>query len=132
MEGGFVVYSSSFKILFNPCTIPASRDASELAHRQIILDLTIRTLERDRKHIDDFKMQRAFEMWFDEKNMELLSELKNTKAALGRNGAKVQGSKLDGDFAEYTIIEKGIVSEKRYSNIALRNHCDNEVRRLLV
>jgi len=45
-----------------------STAANNLAHRQIILDLTIRTLERESKHLGELKMQRAFEMWIDEKN----------------------------------------------------------------
>ncbi|QCR33103.1 hypothetical protein [Lysinibacillus sp. SGAir0095] len=103
----------------------------EQIHKQIILDLTIRTLERDRKHIGNFKMQRAFEMWFDSKVNEMYNELKNIKVDLGKNGVKLQGSKLDGDFTVYSVIEKGVVSEKRYSNIALKNHCEVEVKRLL-
>lgn len=104
---------------------------AELIHRQIIIDLTIRTLERDRKHIADFKMQRAFETWFDTKITELHNELKNTKVELGRNGTKIQSSKPDSDFTVYTVLEKGIVSEKRYANIALKNHCENEIKKLL-
>ncbi|WP_140422951.1 hypothetical protein [Ureibacillus sinduriensis] len=77
-------------------------------------------------------MQRAFDMWFDNQIMMLHSDLKNIKAELGKNGVKLQGSKPDGDFTVYTIVEKGMVSEeKRYSNIALRNHCEVEIKRLL-
>lgn len=104
---------------------------AELIHRQIIIDLTIRTLEHDRKRIADFKMQRAFEMWFDTKIIELHNELKNTKVELGRNGTNIQSSKPDADFTVYIVLEKGIVSEKRYANIALKNHCENEIKKLL-
>lgn len=103
----------------------------EMVHKQIILDLTIRTLERDRKNLENFKMQRPFEMWFATKINELHTELKNTKAKLSRNGAKVQTSKLDGDFTVYIIVERGVVSEKRYMNIALKNWTEEEVKRIL-
>lgn len=103
----------------------------ELVHKQIILDLTIRTMERDRKQIDNFKMKKVFEMWFDAKIIELHTYLKNIKTELGRNGVRIQASKTDGDFTIYTVVEKGIVAEKRYSNIALRNHCEEEIKRLL-
>lgn len=108
-----------------------NREVVELTHKQIIIDLTIRTLERDRKYIGDFKMQRAFDMWFDSQIMKLHNDLKNIKAKLGKNGVKLQGSKPDGDFTVYIIVEKGMVSEKRYSNIALRNHCEVEIKQLL-
>lgn len=105
---------------------------AELIHKQIILDLTIRTLERDRIQLGNFKMQRAFEMWFDTKISELHADLKHTKTELGRNGVKLQGSKaIDKDFTEYTVVEKGIVSVKKYMNIALKNWCEEEIKRLL-
>ncbi|MDN4495487.1 hypothetical protein [Ureibacillus aquaedulcis] len=76
-------------------------------------------------------MKRVFEMWFDAKIIELHTYVKNSKAELGKNGVRIQSSKKDGDFTIYTVVEKGIVSEKRYSNIALRNHCEEEIKRLL-
>jgi hypothetical protein len=106
-------------------------EVADLVHKQIILDLTIRTLERDRNHLGDIKMLRAFELWVETKLNELHLELKATKTELGRNGAKIQSHKLDSDFTEYTIIERGNASIKRYSNIALRNWTEEEVKRLL-
>lgn len=103
----------------------------EIAHKQIILDLTVRTLERDRKHMGDLKMLRAFEMWYEVKIRQVQVELKNTKSELGKLGAKVQSSKLDGDYTEYIIIERGKEFSHRYSNIALRNWTEEEVKRLL-
>lgn len=103
----------------------------ELVHRQIILDLTIRTLERDRKYIKDLKMYSVFELWFDAKIKELQQNLKSTKSDLYKKGIKIQSEVKDGDFTVYLIIERGQEFERRYSNIALRNWCIEETKRLL-
>ncbi|SOC27551.1 hypothetical protein SAMN05880501_12316 [Ureibacillus xyleni] len=104
---------------------------SEIIHKQIILDLTIRTLERERKHLDDLKMKNAFELWMEAKIKELQQDLRAVKYELGKLGVKVQSEKWDSTFTEYTILERGAVYQKRYSNIALRNWTDEEVKRLL-
>lgn len=104
----------------------------EMIHKQIILDLTIRTLERDRKQLTNFKMQRAFELWFDSKILELQNDLKEVKRELGKNGAKLQGEKkLDELLTEYTYICRGIVYTRNYMHIALKNWTEEEVKRLL-
>lgn len=108
-----------------------SKLATDLAHRQIILDLTIRTLERDRMHIGEFKMQKAFETWFDLKVLELHMDLKAVKAELGRISAKIQAARPDGDFTIYTVVEQRRTFDLRYLNISLKNWTENEVRRLL-
>ena len=108
-----------------------SRSVTELAHKQIITDLTIRTLERDRQFIGEFKMRRVFEKWFDIMVLSLRSDLKNVKSGLGKLGAKIQSSKIDGDFTIYTVVEKGRTFDLRYMNIALKNKCEDEIGRLL-
>lgn len=104
---------------------------SEKIHKQIILDLTIRTLERERKHLDDLKMKNAFNLWMEAKIKELQQDLRAVKYELGKIGIKVQSEKSDNMFTEYTILERGAVYQKRYSNIVLRNWTDEEVKRLL-
>ena len=108
-----------------------SQAASDLAHRQIIIDLTIRTLERDSKHLTELKMQRAFEMWIDGKIKELHTELINIKTELGRMGAKLHPGKSEDGFTIYTITEQRRDFNVKYNNIALKNHCENEVKKLL-
>ena len=108
-----------------------TRAVNDLAHRQIILDLTIRTLERDSKHLTELKMQRAFEVWIDGKIKELHTELRNVKGELGRMGAKVHPGKPDDGFTIYTITEQRRDFNVKYNNIALKNHCENEVKKLL-
>jgi len=108
-----------------------SQAANNLAHRQIILDLTIRTLERDSKHLGALKMQRAFELLIDAKIKILHSELKNIKGQLGKLGAKVHPGKSENDFTIYTITEQRREFHIKYHNIALKNHCENEIKRVL-
>ena len=103
----------------------------ERIHRQIVLDLTIRTLERDRKYINHLKMHRAFENWYEEKIKELNTELRKTKSDLYKQGAKILTQTVDGDFTIYEILDRGSTYERRYSNIALRNWCEEETKRLL-
>lgn len=105
---------------------------AELIHRQIILDLSIRTLERDRKYIKDLKMHQAFEEWFEIKIKELNNELRATKSELSKRGVKIQSeTKVDDLVTEIAIIDRGNLHTRRYMNIALRNWCIDETKRLL-
>ncbi|HCG4535582.1 TPA: hypothetical protein NJY08_004427 [Salmonella enterica subsp. enterica serovar Typhi str. AG3] len=107
-------------------------EIEEMIHRQIILDLTIRTMERDRKQLASFKMQRAFEMWFESKIFELHNELKEVKSKLGKMGAKLQGEKkLDELMTEYTFVIRGTAYQRNYMHIALKNWTEEEVKRIL-
>ncbi|MGE7667410.1 hypothetical protein ACQKMN_17050 [Ureibacillus composti] len=103
----------------------------ELIHRQVIINLTIRTLERERKHHDELKMKNAFNLWIDKQVKELQQLLREIKSELGKKGVKIQSEKIDGVFTVYTILDKGKDYERRYSNVALRNWCEEEVKRLL-
>ena len=104
----------------------------ELFHRQIVLDLTIRTLERDRKHLDDLKMQRAMSIWIEEQIKVLHKELKAVKSELYKNGAKLQSEKrIDILITEYSLLERGQLQARRYMNIALKNWVEEETKRLL-
>lgn len=108
-----------------------SQAANDLAHRQIILDLTIRTLERESKHLDALKMQQAFGLWIDSKIKELHTDLKNVKSELGKIGAKVHPGKSDNGFTIYTVTEQRREFDLKYHNIALKNWTEEEVKRLL-
>lgn len=106
-------------------------NVAEIIHRQIVIDLTIRTLERERKHLNDFKMKNAFALWIDKNNKELKENLRDIKNQLSRHGVKIQSEVVVGEFTVYTIIDKGRAYERRYNNIALRNWCEEEVKRVL-
>lgn len=104
---------------------------SEFIHRQIVVEMTIRTLERDRKHLANLKMQRAFDLWMDLKIKELKELLRKIKYELGKKGVKIKGEQVEGEFINYEILERGKVIERRYSAIALKNWCEEEVKRLV-
>lgn len=105
---------------------------ADLIHRQIILDLTIRTLERDRKYLDTLKMKRPLDLWIDYQVSSLHNDLISVKAELFKSGAKLQAEeKVDETITEYIILVKGQTYERRYMNIALRNWVEEEVKRLL-
>lgn len=103
-----------------------------LVHKQIILDLTIRTLERDQKFTEQLKINFALNEWIVTKIKELQNDLKIIKSKLYKQGVKIQSEKLDGNFTIYIIIERGKKFEFKYMNIALRNWVNEEVKRLLM
>lgn len=104
----------------------------EYVHRQIILDLTKRTLERDSRYIEQLKISRVLKLWIDQKINLLHGELKVIKKELYKKGIKLQSEHQGDDgFTEYVFLERGTVEKLRYSNIALRNWVDEEVKRLL-
>lgn len=104
----------------------------KLVHKQIILDLTIRTLERDRKLIDNLKSQIALEAWFEAKLSEVRKDKIKVKKQLYLQGIRVENEKREDDFAtSYEVLCKGTTEIIKYSNIALRNWTNEEIQRLL-
>lgn len=107
-------------------------EQGELVHKQIILDLTVRTLERDRKLLDSFKSFGAFDMWFENKIKETKQEKLNVKRKLGSMGIRVENEVREDDFITvYEVLYRGATKILRYSNIALRNWTNEEIKRLL-
>ncbi|MBB5148675.1 hypothetical protein [Ureibacillus thermosphaericus] len=107
-------------------------ETNNLIHKQIILDLTIRTLERDSKYIKKLKLHYAIEEWISAKIKELQNDLKTVKSQLYKFGVKIQSeNRLDESFTEYIVLERGLKFELKYSNIALRNWVNEEAKRLL-
>lgn len=109
-----------------------SREHSDLVHKQIILDLTIRTLERDRKFLDSFKSHGAFNMWFENKIQEVKQEKLNVKRQLGALGIRIEKEVREDDFITvYEVLYRGATEYHRYFNVALRNWTNEEIKRLL-
>ena len=100
-------------------------------HRFIILEVLLKTLERDQQHLNDLKMADVFNEWYTLKNNETFEELKNVKSKLYKAGCKIEKGKNDGMFTEYIVVIRGKTETKRYSNIALRNWVREETKRLL-
>lgn len=104
----------------------------KLVHKQIILDLTIRTLERDRKLIDHLKSEIALKAWFEAKLSEVRRDKIKVKRQLYLQGIRVENEKKEDDFAtSYEVLCRGTTEVIRYSNIALRNWTNEEIKRLL-
>lgn len=105
---------------------------SELIHKCIVNNLAIRTLERDRNYTNGMKMQKAYELWFEAKILELHKELKNIKNQLSKSGVKIQSeTQVDSLVTEYVILDQGTTYTLRYMNIALRNWVEEKVKKLL-
>lgn len=104
----------------------------ELWHRQIIIDLTIRTLQRDLNYISSLKTSRVYELWIHTQTKELHEELKKIKQHLSRHDSRLLSEKQNKEtnFTEYQFLEKGNLQTLNYSNIALRNWVDEELKRL--
>lgn len=92
----------------------------------------MRTLERERKHLNDLKMKAVFDLWMDAKVKELHEEFKTVRTQLNRQGIKIQPEKrLDENFTQYAVLARGMLYERKYANIALHNWCQEEIKRLL-
>lgn len=104
----------------------------ELAHKYIITELMIRTLERDRQHTESFKMKVVMDKFFEQAIRKAKDELLALKNEMGKIGLRMQEEKrLDDTVTVYTFVERGLSAELRYMNYALRNHTMKEIERLL-
>lgn len=104
----------------------------ELAHKYIITELMIRTLERDRQHTEAFKMKDVMDKFFEQAIRKAKDELLALKNEMGKIGLRKQEEKrLDDTVTVYTFVERGLSAELRYMNYALRNHTMKEIERLL-
>ena len=103
----------------------------ELAHKYIITELMIRTLERDRRFIGDFKSQIVMDKLFEQSIRKAKDELLALKNEMGKIGLRMQEEKkLDEMVTVYTFVQRGISDELRYMNYALRNNTMKELERL--
>lgn len=104
----------------------------ELAHRFIITELMIRTLERDRKQIDTFKMKLVMGKLFEKAIQDAKKELLEIRNEMGKIGLRLQAeNKIDEFFTVYSFVQRGLSEDVRYANNALRNHTMKELERLL-
>ncbi|MEK4760738.1 hypothetical protein MHH85_10825 [Viridibacillus sp. FSL E2-0187] len=105
-------------------------DQQIYVHNAIILELTIRTLERDKKHMENLKSNFAFKAWIEKELKNLTRDLRDVSRTLGMHGMKVlEGTKdIDEYFVAYTIKTRGNDKELRYSKVALRNKVNEEVK----
>ncbi|MFS0878045.1 hypothetical protein [Solibacillus isronensis] len=103
-----------------------------LAHEYIITELMIRTLERDRKHVDVFKAKYVMDKLFEQAIRKAKDELLTIKNEMGKIGLRKQEEKkLDETVTIFTFVQRGVYEELRYMNIALRNHTMRKIEQLL-
>lgn len=92
----------------------------------------IRTLERDRQHVEAFKTKDVMDKFFDQAIRKAKDELMTLKNEMGKIGLRKQDErKLDDTVIVYYFVQRGISDELRYMNYALRNHTMKEIERLL-
>lgn len=107
-------------------------EQKKLVHQQIILDLAVRTLERDRKQVDHLKSKIAFIDWFEQKIKEATKDKLKVKRQLSAQGIRIENEKREDDIITvYEVLYRGATEFIRYSNIALRNWTNEEIKRLL-
>lgn len=107
------------------------RNISDDIHKYIVLELFLKTLERDRKNLAKLKMAAILEDWYDQKIKETFHDFKKVKDKLYKQGCKVEKHGGDEFMTEYFIIFRGMNETRRYGNIALRNWVAQEMKRVL-
>ncbi|MGE7983714.1 hypothetical protein [Solibacillus sp. NPDC093137] len=104
---------------------------SDEIHRYIVLELFLKTLERDRDHISQLKMKDVFDAWYELKINETFQEFKKLRDFLYKKGCKIEKQKSDDFMTYYFILFRGFDETRSYSNIALRNWVSEEMKRVL-
>lgn len=104
---------------------------SDDIHRYIVLELFLKTLERDRECISELKMRDVVEEWYDSKIDETFHEFKKLRDFLYKQGCKIEKQKSDDFMTYYFILFRGYDEIRSYGNIALRNWVSEEMKRIL-
>lgn len=104
---------------------------SDDIHRYIVLELFLKTLERDRECISELKMRDVVEEWYDSKINETFHEFKKLRDFLYKQGCKIEKQKSDDFMTYYFILFRGYDEIRSYGNIALRNWVSEEMKRIL-
>lgn len=104
---------------------------SDDIHRYIVLEMFLKTLERDRDHLSQIKMKDVFEEWYNTKINDTFQEFKKLRDSLYKKGCKIEKQKSDDFMTYYFILFRGYDETRSYSNIALRNWVSEEMKRVL-
>lgn len=107
------------------------RELSDDIHRYIVLELFLKTLERDRNNLSQLKMGNILEEWYDQNINEIFHEFKKTKDYLYKQGCKIEKKSSDDFMTYYFVLFRGFDETRSYGNIALRNWVAQEMKRLL-
>lgn len=106
-------------------------ELNPIIHNLIILELTLKTLEYDKARLAGLKMAPVLEEWYEVKAKEVFDSIRAVKKNLSKDGCKIESSYNDGMFTEYVVLLRGATHRYNYSNMALRNWCREEMKRLL-
>ena len=109
----------------------AFMELSNDIHRYIVLEMFLKTLERDRDHLSKLKMKDVFDEWYNSKINETFQEFKKLRDFLYKKGCKIEKQKSDDFMTYYFILFRGYDETRSYSNIALRNWVSEEMKRVL-
>ena len=104
---------------------------SDDIHRYIVLELFLKTLDRDRTHLSELKMNRILGEWYDLKINDTFQELKKLRDYLYKKGCKVEKKNSDDFMTYYFILFRGTDETRSYANFALRNWVEEEMKRVL-
>ena len=100
-------------------------------HRYIVLEMFLKTLERDRDHLSKLKMKDVFDAWYNSTINETFQEFKKFRDSLYKKGCKIEKQNSDEMMTYYFILFRGYDETRSYSNIALRNWVSEEMKRVL-
>lgn len=106
-------------------------ELKSIVHNLIILELTLKTLEYDKARLAGMKMAPVIEEWYEIKSKEVFEAIQAVKKDLSKDGCKIDSHSKNGDFTEYVVLLRGETHRYNYSNLALRNWCMEEMKRLL-
>lgn len=106
-------------------------ELSNNIHRYIVLEMFLKTLERDRDHLTELKMGTVLEEWYNSKINETFQEFIKLRVFLYTKGCKIEKQKSDDFMTYYFILFRGYDETRSYSNIALRNWVSEEMKRVL-
>ena len=104
---------------------------SDDIHRYIILEMFLKTLDRDKVHVSQLKMGKILEEWYDQKSHETFQDLKKLRDYLYKQGCKIEKQRSDEFVTEYFVLFRGVTETRTYTNIAIRNWVSQEMRRVL-
>ena len=104
---------------------------SDDIHRFIILEMFLKTLDRDKLHVAQLKMGKILDEWYDQKSNETFQDLKKLRDYLYKQGCKIEKQRSDEFVTEYFVLFRGVTETRTYTNIAIRNWVSHEMRRVL-
>lgn len=92
-------------------------ELSDDIHRYIVLELFLKTLERDRDQLSKLKMGDILGVWYDSKINETFQEFKKVRDYLYKKGCKIEKQKSDEFMSYYFILFRGFDETRSYGNI---------------